>query len=37
MPNRRIDLDEYYRNQTRERYLRAARSFEFHRITEASR
>jgi hypothetical protein len=31
MPHRKIDMDEVYRNETRERFLRAERSFDFYR------
>jgi hypothetical protein len=37
MPHHKIDMDEVYRDEGRERYLRAARSFEFAREMEASR
>jgi hypothetical protein len=37
MPHHKIDMDEVYRDEGRERYLRAARSFEFNRIMERTR
>ena len=37
MPNRKIDMDEVYRDEGRERYLRAARSFDFHMEMNASK
>jgi hypothetical protein len=37
MPNRKIDMEEHYRNEGRERFLRAARSFEYNRIMERTR
>jgi hypothetical protein len=37
MPNHKIDMDEVYRDEGRERYLRAQRSFEFNQIAERTR
>jgi hypothetical protein len=37
MPHHKIDMDEAYRNETRERFLRAERAMEFSRIMERSR
>jgi hypothetical protein len=37
MPNRKIDMDEVYRNETRIRFQRAERSMEFSREMEATR
>jgi hypothetical protein len=37
MPNRKIDMDEVYRNETRERFQRAERAMEFSRIMERTR
>ena len=37
MPNHKIDMDEVYRSETRERFLRAERSMEFAREMDASK
>jgi hypothetical protein len=37
MPHHKIDMDEVYRNETRERFQRAQRSFEFAREMERTR
>ena len=34
---RRIDMEDVYRNETRERFLRAQRSFDFHMEMNASK
>jgi hypothetical protein len=37
MPHHKIDLDEVYRNETRERFQRALRNMEFNREMEATK